>query len=121
MSAPLATGGHGHGHCPCCHRPIPLRGGRHGLTVESEPWRIFWRGLPVAPVRAMEARFLFALLQRGEVATGSLERLIGENSSARSIHVQVCRLRGRLRADRIPFEIQNIHGWGYRLKFTGDA
>jgi len=109
------------GNCPCCGRPIPLRATRGGMSVESDPWRVFWRGIEMAGVQPMQVRFLYSLIQRSEVAAASLEMFLGEESSHKGVIVHISHLRRLLRAHRVPARIDNIHGWGYRLRFTEEG
>lgn len=85
--------------------------------VMSEPWRVFWEGRAMAGLAPMPIRFLFMLLRSptGEVSLGSFEMFLREDTGPISTKVHISRVRGWLRAARLPFEIQSIHGWGYRL------
>ncbi|BAK66901.1 hypothetical protein SLG_22260 [Sphingobium sp. SYK-6] len=93
---------------------MPLKVQRGRLMVMSEPWRTFWDGREIPLFGRMESRYLSLLLRFGEVGLGAFEMLLGEDTSARAVPVHMSRLRKALIGK--PVKIENIHGWGYRLK-----
>lgn len=103
--------------CPHCDRPMPQRAERDGLLAMSEPWRVFWEGRAMTGLAPMPIRFLFMLLRSptGEVALGSFDIFLRDNAAPISTKVHISRVRSWLRAGQLPFDIQSIHGWGYRL------
>lgn len=103
------------GHCPTCQRDIPLRAARGPLLVTSEPWRIYWQGKAIERVPAMQVRLLYVLVRRGEATISALDMLLREDATPQALRVHILRLRRLLRVEGIPLEIENIHGWGYRL------
>lgn len=108
------------GRCPCCGGRVPLRAEQHGLMVESEPWRAFWRGIALPGITPMQCRYFYALLQRGYSSTAALLLLGGERCSDESVKAQISRMRAWLRGNRIPFSITNNRDWGYQLEYLGD-
>lgn len=92
-----------------------------GLMVRSEPWRVYWQGLRVDSITQMLARFLFILLrgQSNKVGYFAFDMCLRDDAGPTTTKVHVSRLRTQLRAHQIPVEIQNIHGWGYRLVRLG--
>jgi len=109
------------GRCPCCDRPMPLRAEMHGLMVESEPWRVYWRGVAVFPsLQPMRIKYLYQMLRGGGRANYlTLIMLNGEGVNDEVMKVHVTHIRRWLRQHRLPFEIINNRAWGYELKFTG--
>ena len=96
--------------CGECGRETPERYSRGPLTVETEPLRIFCRGMPLR-LPPMRTRLLAALIETGKASHLRLD-IAADTESAGSVTVEMCRLRKSLPTG---IAIEAIPGWGYEL------
>ena len=102
--------------CGECGRETPERYSRGPLTVETEPLRIYHKGLPL-DLPPMQARMLAALVETGKASFLRLD-IAADTESDGSVKVEMCRLRQRLPTG---VEIRAVRGWGYEVMVEDGA
>lgn len=97
--------------CAYCHQEIADSREWNGLLLRGG--QVFWCGQRCPHLTAGVYRILWTLAGSGEASRDAFD---SETASHNHLKVAVHYLRTWLRDCRIPVEIINIHGQGYRLE-----
>ncbi len=109
---------------------LPRRPGREmtsspGIRIDRLRQQIEWEGSTVhLSPREMAAMIALASAAGAPVASGDLARRIWPGSalvSSYDVRRIIYQLRSSLRANRMPFTIRNVRGWGYSLERSGSS
>lgn len=103
--------------CHACGASTPQRASRGPLTVQLDPPRATWRGLPLR-LNKTHIAMLHMLCIRPELSHFGMQIVAaGADASAETAKVQITHLRKRLPEG---VTIEAIFGWGYRLVVDGE-